>query len=180
MCVPLVQHVSFQRSESKEKRRGWEFGASGHICVLSSVLDKLNAEDETGKPWIPRVPVLYNCRGHCSEKDTVEYNLELPLLSPAFSCLWAFHQPRSNPLFPFIFLRWSSNTPFSTSQTQVKHDITHRPNKTSGCFWLGIRHSVICFTSPVFVYLPVILPVCLFWSKCLLSRTISNYNLSNN
>lgn len=73
--------------------------------MLSSALDKLNAEDQTGKPHIPRVPVLHNCRGHCSENDIVEYNLELPVLSPAFFLPLSFPPTQVQPTIPICSLQ---------------------------------------------------------------------------
>lgn len=90
MSYPICTSSStclFPKVRVKREKKGGYFGTPGYIFVLSSVLDKLNAEDQIGKPRIPRVPVLHNCRGHCSEKDTVEYNLKFSMLSPAFACL---------------------------------------------------------------------------------------------
>lgn len=117
-----------------------------------------------GKPLITE---LHNSRELCSQNEVVEYNAELPLLFLVVVVVVVFLSlssslAQAHPIIPaclpqVFFLRF-----ISTPQTQVKYEITHRPNKNSACFWLGIKHSMIFFTNPLSAYHPNILLVCLF------------------
>lgn len=139
--------------------------------MLKTILRKL---------LITGVSELHNSREFCSQNEVVEYNAELSVLFPVvfFFLSLSFSLAQAHPIIPaclpqVFFLHF-----ISTPQTQVKYEITHRPNKNNAGFWLGSKHSMIFFTSPLSVYLPNILLVCLFRSKCLLFKNISNNNLN--